>query len=215
MELKSNSGKILMIRYEDKTIFTKSIIFSEIDENVYKIMNPISNKDNVSNIRISDSETSDDISYENDTIDILNIYTDGSCINNHDIVKNRYMGIGIHFVDGIGIGMKDISSPVSDTNKSNTRAEMHAILKVLLLVNKNLKSPSKIIIHSDSESVIDGINKYRHTRKKRNSDLWNRLFKLIEHSIHDIEFEHTSRDNVFIRIADNLAKSGADNCKYA
>ena len=236
-----------MIRYDGKTIFTKSIIFSEIDENVYRMMNPVSTESNIlesrsrqnhssnftpkvtsdsisrqnhsSKVRIpiiSDSDTSEDISYEvseNDTVDILNIYTDGSCINNHDTVKNRYMGIGIHFVDGIGIDMKDISAPIVDSNKSNTRAEMHAILKVLKVVNKHVRVSSKVVIHSDSESVINGINLYRHTRKKGNPDLWDKLFMLMEKSIHDIEFEHTPRENEFIKLADSLAKRASEKCR--
>lgn len=139
----------------------------------------------------------------------VEIFTDGSCLGNP--------GKG-----GIGILLrykqteKTVSKGYHQT--TNNRMELLAVIEALAL----LKEPCQVILHSDSQYMQNGIQKWIYNWKKnnwqtsnktpvKNKDLWIWLDQEIQR--HQVEWEwvkgHSGhREN---EICDELAKVGANN----
>jgi ribonuclease HI len=103
---------------------------------------------------------------------ILEIYTDGSCIGNPGIG-----GFASLILDNGEEKILRGNHPAT----TNNRMEMTAIISALQWVKKNfstLKSPSRIKIFSDSNLVIQTL--LQNWKRKKNTDLWNELDELIE-----------------------------------
>ena len=109
---------------------------------------------------------------------ILEIYTDGACSGNPGAggwgAILRYGGIE-----------KELSGAVAET--TNNRMELTAVIEAL----KALRRDCEIVIHTDSQYVMDGVqewlpnwkkNNWRTSNKKsavKNIDLWQELDQLL------------------------------------
>ena len=100
-------------------------------------------------------------------IKTFDIFTDGSCFNNgkkNSIVK---AGIGVYFADN---SIEDISEPLDNNNKkTNNIAEFMACIRAIEhVVSNNLHNGRKIVIYSDSNYVINCVNKWYKNWEKNN-----------------------------------------------
>lgn len=95
-------------------------------------------------------------------IKILNVYCDGSCLNNGKKADTA-LGIGVHFPlhteFDLSLGIKD-----PNLNLTNNLAEILAALFSLkqsaLIIKQFPKKYEKLIIHSDSRYVTTGMNEW-------------------------------------------------------
>lgn len=78
----------------------------------------------------------------------LEIYTDGSCINNGR--ANASSGIGIYFGPG---DERNVSKKISGKQTNNT-AELSAIIYAFKMLERDIHVGKNIIIHTDSEYAI-------------------------------------------------------------
>lgn len=78
----------------------------------------------------------------------LEIYTDGSCINNGR--ANAASGIGIYFGPG---DKRNVSKKISGKQTNNT-AELSAIIYAFKMLERDIHVGKNIIIHTDSEYAI-------------------------------------------------------------
>jgi ribonuclease HI len=116
---------------------------------------------------------------------MIHIYTDGSCQNNSSSSQNQG-GIGV-------VVLKDnvVIAKISKTfkNTTNNRMELFAIVKSLIFcLNKGWQN-QEIVVYSDSQYCVQGLNswiknwkKYNFAKKKEvllNSDLWATLDSLM------------------------------------
>nr|QBK84998.1 MAG: ribonuclease H [Pithovirus LCDPAC02] len=129
--------------------------------------------------------------------DIINIYTDGCCINNHTKNEKRKMGIGVYILDENENEIRSISKYIFDENPTNNRAELYGIIEAMKITH-NWKE--QIIIHTDSQYVANTINK--NWKKKKNTDLWKQIYKYLE--IKKFKVKWIPRENN--EIADRLSK---------
>jgi ribonuclease HI len=99
---------------------------------------------------------------ENTNENTIIIYTDGSFIKH----KNKTLcGYGIYFPNK---ELKNVSAPYTHENKTNNRAELHAIYQALLRVIKGLKFFDKIKIYTDSEYSKKSLTEWIISWKKNN-----------------------------------------------
>lgn len=125
----------------------------------------ITNKTNIQQNNITNFfklNTSDNvIDNDVDDNDIINVYTDGSCINNGS--DNAISGIGVYFGEN---DPRNISSKISGKQTNNT-AELKAILKACEILGNEIKDNKQIIIHSDSKYSIHAFTKYGDKLEKQ------------------------------------------------
>ncbi len=118
---------------------------------------------------------------------IISIYTDGACSNN----PYGNGGYGTILVDGDE--RRELSGGFQNT--TNNRMEMFAVIAGL----EALEAPCKVTIYSDSQYIVNSINKrwvykWRRNNWMRNKkdpalnvDLWKRILALCE--THDVTFK--------------------------
>jgi ribonuclease HI/viroplasmin and RNaseH domain-containing protein len=139
----------------------------------------------------------DNYNFENS----INVYTDGSCINNGS--ENAIGGYGIYFEDE----KKSISKKLKfkeGYNITNNRAEIKAILEVLKYFEKE-KTSKEIIIHTDSMyciQVLLGTNTYKKIEEGKevpNSDYIKKCYKYIKRmsniKLHHV-LAHTNKQDI-------------------
>lgn len=101
----------------------------------------------------------------------IEIYTDGSCLNNPGFGGWAYI---LYFKEH----QKQESG--SESNTTNNRMELLAIIKAL----EALKEPCEISLFSDSNLMVQSINCWLNTwvaknfKGKKNVDLWQRYLNL-------------------------------------
>ncbi len=197
IDLRGNNIKIEIDSDSDEIIqVTSHNDYLDARRNTYLCLNNI--KPNI------ESNIKQDIKPVSDQIEI---WTDGSCINNHNTdLSTRKSGIGIHFSHTL----PDISETIKEKYKTNTRAEMIAIFRAVQIANRKLKNPHHIVLYSDSEVTIHGLTIYKNNKKKSNIKLWDELFDVCKNTIHTYEFIHILRSSVPENdIADKLSKLAA------
>jgi len=138
----------------------------------------------------------------------IEIYTDGACRGNPGPG-----GWGVLLISGKH--RKTLHGGAPDT--TNNRMELTAAIEAL----NTLERPSRVILHTDSRYVMDGINDWMPSWKKRgwktaarkpvkNQDLWQALDDAVGR--HDIDWRwvkgHTG--NQGNEMADELANRGID-----
>ncbi len=140
---------------------------------------------------------------DNDTVDI---FTDGACRGNPGPggwgAILRYRG-----------SEREINGGEAET--TNNRMEMMAAIRAL----EALSRPSRVVLHTDSTYLCDGITKWIHGWKKRgwktagkkpvkNQDLWQRLESAIV--AHDVEWRWVKghAGHLENERADELARDG-------
>jgi len=154
---------------------------------------------------------------------IIEIFTDGCCLNNGD--KNAKAGIGIWF--GID-NPKNISKKLEGEKHTNNRAELFAILTSINILIESKNTDKKIIIYTDSMYSLNSITKWYDnwikngwlTSKKQpveNKDLISDIHNLMN-KFTDIKLvyvkAHTNKDDRYSignKHADLLSKKGANN----
>ncbi len=158
---------------------------------------------------------------------ILEIFTDGACINNGR--EPAYAGFGLYFHNKEC--RSEISRPFVSEPITNQRAELYAIYKALAICKRMdfFKTYSKIIIHTDSMYSIniytDWIYKWiaNDWKKSKNSkdyiknkDIIFKTWNIYCKNIKKIEFKHVkahTKNTDYIslgnKIADKLANDGA------
>ena len=99
---------------------------------------------------------------------MINVYTDGSCINNGK--KNAKAGIGIFF------GIDDSRNVAEEIKKNPTNnvAEMTAILKVFDILKEEIELGYDIYIYTDSKYSINSFTLWAKSWEKNN---WNKKDK--------------------------------------
>jgi ribonuclease HI len=80
--------------------------------------------------------------------DVINVYTDGSCINNG--FENARAGIGVFFKDN---DSRNVSTKVNGKQTNNT-AELKAIKMVYKILKNDIKNNKNINIFTDSKYAI-------------------------------------------------------------
>lgn len=154
---------------------------------------------------------------------IIEVYTDGSLVKKDGKV---YCGYGIYFPNH---EYKLISRRFTHEPITNNRAELYAILKVLVLCNiinlerikNNQEEIKQVNIYSDSEYSVKTFNnwlpKWKKTKKEYlNPDIINEIDTLIQIAPYKIVFTHirahtgkTDIHSISNDIVDGLAKKGA------
>lgn len=146
-------------------------------------------------------------------------FTDGSYIREKD-----QCGYGIHYPNGEYI---DVSKPFTKLPKTNQRAELYAIYKVIKQVNKSDENLN-IHIYTDSEYSIKSLtiwiktwikNGWINSKNKpvENQDIIKKINELIESHKGKIKFtfvrSHTGKkdfESINNDIVDKLAKEGSE-----
>ena len=130
--------------------------------------------------------------------DIVEIYTDGSCLDNQSNGGQRggWAALLILKINNTVSKEKMISGCSKET--TNNQMEITAVIKAL----EELKSSAKnynITIYTDSQYVIGGSTNwkdswmYRNYRGVKNADLWKRLHHLIDE--YNPNFQHVKAHN--------------------
>lgn len=148
--------------------------------------------------------------------DDINVYTDGSCLNNGQ--SNAKAGIGIFFGDNDSrnISKKHIGK------QTNNQAELSAILLVFKILKKETKKNKKINIFTDSEYAIRCLTTYGQEQEDNgwidnipNKSLVKKTFNKYKNlnsvKLHHV-FAHTGKSDIHSinnDKADKLAKKGA------
>ncbi len=141
----------------------------------------------------------------------IEIYTDGSCLGNPG--RGGWGAILLYKNH-----QKEISGNMADS--TNNQMELKAVIEAL----KQIKKPLKIIIHTDSQYVKNGIttwivnwkkNGWKTADKKpvKNAELWRELDKLVTN--HQIEWRwvRAHNGNKYNELVDQLARTAAMELK--
>jgi len=151
----------------------------------------------------------------------IQIYTDGSSLGNPGpggwgilIIKNEELGIN-----------NDIELGGGESDTTNNRMELSAVIEALKYVNKNLKNIN-ITIFVDSNYVLNGVttwiygwekNGWRTASKKEvlNQDLWKELIALVRDSKIKINWEKVKghSGHIYNDKADEIATNYASKQK--
>ena len=139
----------------------------------------------------------------------MNIYTDGSCLYNPGpggwavlILEDQWEW--------------EISG--SDTNTTNNKMELQAVVEAIKFVNSQCLG-NDLCIYSDSQYVINGITKWienwikKEWKKIKNVELWKELYKLTKGKNIQWEWVKAHADNKYNNRVDKLARYAAKNVK--
>lgn len=118
--------------------------------------------------------------------DLVELHTDGACSGNPG------PGGWAYILKHPASGMEREDSG-SDTDTTNNRMELRAVIEGLSVLNR----PSKVELYSDSQYVLNGLNKWLAGWKQRgwktankqpvkNAELWRQLDELMR--THDLTF---------------------------
>lgn len=136
------------------------------------------------------------------------IYTDGACRGNPG--KGGW---------GVLLRYGDVQKQLygGDANTTNNRMELMAAIQALEVLTR----PCKVILHSDSKYVLQGITEWLPNWKRRgwktaskqpvkNEDLWRRLDNARERHAIDWQWVKGHSGDHGNEIADQLANQGID-----
>lgn len=137
---------------------------------------------------------------------LIKIYTDGSCLKN----PNGPGGYGIVIIDN----NKKYEFSGGSISTTNNRMELLAVINAL----KSLEDvPQRVAVYSDSEYVVNAINKgwlenwitNKQLSQRPNADLWKELHPLLKHYTPKFIWVKGHADNEYNNRADKLAKEAA------
>jgi ribonuclease HI len=123
-------------------------------------------------------------------------YADGSCIGNPG---PGGWGVVILTPDA---ALRELSGAAADT--TNNRMELTAAIEAL----RHVEARSKVVLRSDSEYVVRGINENR--KRKANLDLWAQLDAEIAQRQVSLEWVRGHADDGWNARADELARAQAE-----
>ena len=127
---------------------------------------------------------------------MIYVYTDGAC----RIHTDRRGGLAYVVLDGT------TSEKIAEGGKTiyettNNRMEVQAAIEALYYLQSTGRTPSSIILYSDSLYLVDAFKKKwverweKHNYKGRpNSDLWREILN-ITRTFKDLTFEHVKGHN--------------------
>lgn len=144
----------------------------------------------------------------------VEIWTDGSCVNYKDLAERKRKGRGgwafiVVHQDNERVYRKGHLPPP----QTNQTAEMHAVLEAMKWIRRELPYSARVIIHSDSLYVINGIiSHWRHQAAETNfegeanGDIWREIHTVAEH-LRFVRFRHVKghAGNKFNEMADRMA----------
>ena len=139
------------------------------------------------------------------------IYTDGACSGNPG---PGGWGAVLYFGDQ----SKEIYGSEQDT--TNNKMELTAAIKALAALNR----PCKVVIHTDSNYLRNGITLWIHDWKKKNwrtagnkpvknIELWKDLEQEIERHVVEWKWVKAHNGDIGNELADSLAVRGRDEAK--
>lgn len=136
---------------------------------------------------------------------MIEIYTDGACLNNNSSSAERKAGIGVFFSDNNPL---NLSEPMPDSLKpfTNNRAEIYACIRALQQCKQANLFTNNITIYSDSIIVINTMT--GKFKKKSNRELWNMLDDLCADFIITWVKVPGHSNNYGNNMADKLARDG-------
>ena len=191
--------------------------FKNYDE-AYNYLNNINNNnndninENTSNIREKYIQTSEFV---------IDIFTDGSCINNGKNVEKR-CGYGIYVPK---YQEYNVSSRFTIEPLTNNRAELFAIYKSLGIIQKiDPLAEKQFVLYTDSEYSIKIYNNIQLFLKKNNNNIENLknqdIIKLIIQKLnnfkHKLKIKHIyshQENNNYFSISNNIVDKMAKNFK--
>ena len=188
--------------------------FKNYDE-AYNYLNNIDNtdtNDSISNIREKYIQTSEFV---------IDIFTDGSCINNGKNVEKR-CGYGIYVPK---YQEYNVSSRFTIEPLTNNRAELFAIYKSLGIIQKiDPLAEKQFVLYTDSEYSIKIYNNIQLFLKKNNNNIENLknqdIIKLIIQKLnnfkHKLKIKHIyshQENNNYFSISNNIVDKMAKNFK--
>lgn len=141
------------------------------------------------------------------SVELIEIYTDGACLGNPG--KGGWGAILIYKNH-----QKKIAG--AKANTTNNQMELTAVIEAL----KQIKKPLKIIIHTDSQYVREGITLWINSWKKngwktanktpvKNSELWQELDQLNQSYQIEWRWVKAHNGNKYNELVDQLARDEA------
>ena len=132
----------------------------------------------------------------------MNIYTDGSCLQNPGPG-----GWGVLILD------KESNWEISgnDPYTTNNKMELQAVIEAIKFVDKG-----DLIIHSDSMYVINGITNWinnwirKDWKKVKNVELWKELYILTKERNIEWTWVKAHADNEYNNRVDEIARNAAN-----
>jgi ribonuclease HI len=181
--------------------------------------NPCSQSSSVaSQQNIQTEGNKDESSLEPESIKI-EIYTDGSCVNNGKKFATSSYAFQIYFNDQLKY---QENKPIIEQKQTNQRAELYAVLYALdylknVLSDKIYDANNFITIYSDSEYCIKCITEWSKNwnsndwKNKKNTDILKHIldyYQKINFTFKHVKSHQTSLDKHSIRnnLVDQLAK---------
>lgn len=133
---------------------------------------------------------------------MMNIYTDGSCLQNPGPG-----GWGVLILD------KESNWEISgnDAYTTNNKMELQAVIEAIKFVDKG-----DLIIHSDSMYVINGITNWinnwirKDWKKVKNVELWKELYILTKERNIEWTWVKAHADNEYNNRVDEIARNAAN-----
>mgnify|MGYP001195193291 CR=1 FL=1 len=154
-----------------------------------------------------------------DNTNMIEVYTDGSCLGNGR--KGARAGIGIYFGDD---DSRNVSEPFLN-KPTNQRAELNALLRAIQIIEADINNSNRsVIIYTDSKYSIDCIYRYSkgwirngwktaNGNPVKNQDLLRPLLGLMRPGIQLIHVKaHTGRQDRHSKgneMADRFAVQGS------
>lgn len=99
-----------------------------------------------------------------DFANCINVYTDGSCINNGTV--HAVAGCGIYFGENDNKNISFKLKKKNDYDNTNNRAELKAILKAIKILKSHIENNKIVIIHTDSQYSMTCFTSTTITKKK-------------------------------------------------
>ena len=150
-------------------------------------------------------------------INMLEIYTDGSCSTNL-----RKGGWGYVVLDNEVVKHEDCGA---EDDTTNNRMELTALLKGIQWVENNFLYAKDVVVYTDSSYIANCFKEewYKRWRSNgwrtanrvavKNQDLWREILNLYERGTHNIEIVYVKghAENQWNNRADTLATSWRGN----
>lgn len=145
---------------------------------------------------------------------MIHIYTDGSVVDNDDILPGYGWAFYIPELEF------EYSKKVTNIDTNIARMELSAIRGALSFINTH---PGKYMIHCDNEGIVDQFKGI--ATRKGNRDIWREIYILLasikeQHSSFDITFlnkrelNQKSKTIKYSRYVDRLAYEQANNLPF-
>jgi ribonuclease HI len=104
--------------------------------------------------------------FVNPTNNIINVFTDGSCINNSKSKKMKFAGYACVFPE---YPKFNHFSKLEGTEKTNNRAEYSACIAAFRIADDiDQKREKVLVVHTDSELMINSLTKWLSGWKAKN-----------------------------------------------